>query len=107
MPSRAAWILSRLGLGPARLLGYTWVTITPRALLPRLLMKPPEALLDSVTICAAEPAARSALLPSTTAEPEAIISTAWASALATLAATGAKSGLARPNFSSNTGVKVG
>ena len=48
-------------------------------------MKPLDALLDSVTICAAEPAARSALPASTTAVPDATISTAWVLALATLA----------------------
>ncbi|MNV68938.1 hypothetical protein D3C71_1618160 [compost metagenome] len=67
-------------------------------------MKPPEALLDKVTICAPEPATRRALPASTTAEPEAIISTACASALTTLFAMGPKSGLARLNFSSTTGV---
>ncbi len=58
--------------------GKTWVTITPRALSPRLLTKPPEALFDSVTICAVEPAARKALTPSTTAWPEATMMTACA-----------------------------
>ena len=37
-------------------------------------MKPPEALLDSVTTCAVAPAWRSALSPSTTDVPEATIS---------------------------------
>ena len=69
-------------------------------------MKPLEALLDSVTICAVEPAVRSALVASTTAEPEATIITAWASALATLAAMGAKSGVARSNFSDTTAVRL-
>jgi len=72
-------------------------------------MKPLEALLDSVTICAAEPAVRSALVASTTAKPEATINTAWASALATLAtlaAMGAKSGVARSNFSDTTAVSL-
>ena len=41
-------------------------------------MKPEAALFESVMICAAEPAARSALMPSVTAVPEPIHSTACA-----------------------------
>ena len=48
---------------------------------PRLLAKPLEALYDKVTIWAAEPAARKAFTPSTTAWPEAIMMTARALAL--------------------------
>ena len=69
-------------------------------------MNPVEALLESVTICAADPAARNALPASTTAAPDATISTAWALALASLTAMGAKSGLVRLNFSSTTGVSL-
>ena len=47
-------------------------------------MKPDEALFDSVTTCAAEPAARSALTPSTTAVPEPIHTTACALAAVSL-----------------------
>ena len=45
------------GLPNARSYGNTWVTITPVLLLPSCVMKPDEALFDSVTTCAEEPAA--------------------------------------------------
>jgi hypothetical protein len=55
--------------------------ITPALAEPSSLMKPEAALFDSVMICAAEPAARSAFTPSVTAVPEPIHSTACAFAL--------------------------
>ncbi|MCY1308817.1 hypothetical protein D9M70_588540 [compost metagenome] len=92
-PSSAAgdsspWPLARASVSASftigwpieRSLGNTCVTITPRLASPSCLMKPDEALFDSVTTCAAEPAARSALMPSTTATPEPIHTTACASA---------------------------
>jgi hypothetical protein len=67
-----------IGWPMARSLGNTCVTITPLLASPSCLMKPDDALFDSVTTCAAEPEARSALMPSTTATPEPIHSTACA-----------------------------
>ena len=71
-------------------------------------MKPPDALLDSVTICAAEPAARNAFTPSTTAWPDADHHHGLGIGLDDLAALIAlKSGLARSNFSTTRGRKPG
>ncbi|MNV79572.1 hypothetical protein D3C71_1731310 [compost metagenome] len=63
----------------ARSLGKTCVTITPRLASPNCLMKPDDALLDTVTtcMCLAESVLRSALTPSLTATLEPIQMTAW------------------------------
>ena len=79
--------------------GKTWVTMTPRAVSPRLLMKPQEALLDRVTTCAWRLATRNALMASTTAALEATTSTTCAPALVILGAIWEKSGWVRSNFS--------
>src|SRR5450830_739630 len=86
--------------------GNTCETMTPRALSPRPLIDPPEALLDSVTNWALLPAAFNALMQSATAVAEAIIMTACASVLAILGASWEKSGLDRSNFSIAAGVSL-
>ena len=86
--------------------GNTWLTTTPRAWLPSALMKPDAALFDSVTICALEPAARMAFMPSTTCVPEPTKITACALACTIFGATGPKSGLEREYFSCSTGLSL-
>ena len=49
----------------------------PLPAVPSSLINPAEALFDNVTTCAAEPAERSALMPSDTAVAESIHNTAW------------------------------
>ena len=79
--------------------GNTWLTIVPCASGPSAFTKPAEALFDSVTIWAREPAARSAFMPSMTAVPEPTKITACGSALTIFGMIGPKSGLARSYFS--------
>ena len=69
------------------------------ALSPIDLMKPDEALLDSVAIVAFDPAARSALTPSATVEPVPMKMTESGLAAATFAAMAVKSGVLRSKSS--------